>query len=126
MEALNRYDEKRPLENFLSVNLSNRLKNFVRDNHFIKNDNGDRVKVLQPAQLEYEHTIIDEEEKYSITYDDIEKKNIVNLINKHLPASIRMDYLRMMSDVYITKQRREEVLDIIWDILEEYGYYEEG
>ncbi len=126
MEALNRYDQKRPLENFLSVNLSNRLKNFVRDNHFIKNDSGDRVKVLQPAQLEYEHTIIDEEEKYAISYDDIETTNIVKLINKHLPASIRMDYLRMMSDVYVTKQRKDEILDVIWDILEEYGYDEEG
>ena len=35
MDALDRYDQKRPLENFLSVNLSNRLKNFVRDNHYI-------------------------------------------------------------------------------------------
>ena len=34
IEALERYDEKRPLENFLSVNLSNRLKNFIRDNYF--------------------------------------------------------------------------------------------
>ena len=65
MEALNRYDEKRPLENFLSVNLSNRLKNFVRDHHFIKNDNGDRVKVLNPAQLEYENTIVDDDEKFA-------------------------------------------------------------
>ena len=38
MDALNRYDQKRPLENFLSVNLSNRLKNFIRDNHYIGQD----------------------------------------------------------------------------------------
>ncbi len=38
MEALPRYDEARPLENFLSVHLSNRLKNFVRDNHFTKDE----------------------------------------------------------------------------------------
>ena len=45
MDALKRYDENRPLENFLSVNLSNRLKNFVRDNHFISTDNNERVKI---------------------------------------------------------------------------------
>ena len=39
IEALERYDEKRPLENFLSVNLSNRLKNFIRDNYFIAESN---------------------------------------------------------------------------------------
>ena len=31
MDALNRYDSKRPLENFLAVHLSNRLKNFTVD-----------------------------------------------------------------------------------------------
>ena len=126
MEALKRYDENRPLENFLSVNLSNRLKNFVRDRHFIKNDHGDRVKVLQPAQLDYEHTIVDETGKFSTSYDDLEIKTMVALINEHIPASIRMDYLRMIHDVYITKQRRDEVLEIIEGILKEYGFYEEG
>ena len=38
MDALERYDNKRPLENFLSVHLSNRLKNFVRDNHYMKDE----------------------------------------------------------------------------------------
>ena len=33
MEALDRYDEKRPLENFLFVHIKNRLKNFNRDNY---------------------------------------------------------------------------------------------
>ena len=50
MEALNRYDGIRQLENFLSVNLSNRLKNFVRDNHFVGSDNEERQRVYQPAQ----------------------------------------------------------------------------
>tara|TARA_Y100000590_G_scaffold90261_2_gene101742 strand:- start:2027 stop:2545 length:519 start_codon:yes stop_codon:yes gene_type:complete len=125
MEALNRYDEKRPLENFLSVNLSNRLKNFVRDHHFIKNDNGDRVKVLNPAQLEYENTIVDDDEKFATSYEDLETKTMVEMINEHLPASIRMDYLRMINDVYITKQRRDEVLEAIEGILREHGFYEE-
>jgi hypothetical protein len=126
MDALKRYDENRPLENFLSVNLSNRLKNFVRDHHFVKNDNGDRVKVLQPAQLDYEHTIADEEGKPGMSYDDLDIKNMVELINEHLPASIRMDYLRIIHDVYITKQRRDEVLELIEDILKEHGFHEEG
>ena len=121
MEALNRYDGIRPLENFLSVNLSNRLKNFVRDNHFLGNDNTERQKVYQPAQLEYEDGIVDEEGKYSITYDEM-----INAINTYLPANVRMDYLKMINEVYVTKQRREEIVDIIKSILEEHGYDEEG
>ena len=125
MEALSRYDNKRPLENFLSVNLSNRLKNFVRDNHFIHNDNGDRVKILKPAQLDHENSIVDNEEKFSVSIESIEDQNIVDIVNKKMPAGIRLDYLRMINDVYITKQRKQEILDIINEILQEHGY-EEG
>ena len=33
-----------------------------------------------------------------------------------------MDYLKMINDVYITKQRREEITIMIREILVEYGY----
>jgi len=126
LEALKRYDQNRPLENFLSVNLSNRLKNFVRDNHFIKSDNCDREKVMQPAQLEHENNIIDEYNKFSTSYDKLQTKDMAEKINKFMPAHMRLDYLKMINDVYITKQRREEILNIINEILGEHGYIEEG
>ena len=126
MDALKRYDENRPLENFLSVNLSNRLKNFVRDNHFISTDNNERVKIVQPAQLDYENNIVDDSNSFTTSYDDIELKDISRLINEHIPSFMRMDYLRMINDVYITKQRKEEIIGTILEILEEYGYNEEG
>lgn len=125
VEALNRYDEARPLENFLSVNLSNRLKNFVRDNHFIGDENLERQRVYQPAQLDYEDSIIDEDEKFSSSYESIEYNDMAKILDKNLPASFRMDYLKMINDVYITKQRRQEVIDMINEILEEHGYHEE-
>ena len=126
MEALNRYDEERPLENFLSVNLSNRLKNFVRDNHFIGNENEERQKVAQPAQLDFDDSIVDEAGKCETSHDKIEYEEMIYAINTYLPANLRMDYLKMINDVYITKQRREEIIDIIKGILEEHGYHEEG
>ncbi len=126
MDALKRYDQNRPLENFLSVNLSNRLKNFVRDNHFISTDNNERVKIVQPAQLDYENNIVDGSNSFTMSYDDIELKDISRLINEYIPAFMRMDYLRMINDVYITKQRKEEIIGTILEILEEYGYNEEG
>ena len=124
MEALNRYDGIRPLENFLSVNLSNRLKNFVRDNHFLGSECSDRQKVFQPAQLEYEDHIVDKDDKFTTSYDHMQNEEMVNAINKYLPANMRMDYLKMINDVYITKQRREEITDLIVAILEEHGYHE--
>ena len=44
MEAMNRYDEKKPLENFLFVHVANRLKNFKRDNYF-RQDEGSAQKI---------------------------------------------------------------------------------
>ena len=121
MEALNRYDNSRPLENFLSVNLSNRLKNFVRDNHYIQSDDLDRVRVLKPAQLDHENAVVDNKDN-NISYDSIEYKNMADIIDVKIPASLRLDYLRMINDVYITKQRREELVEIIQEILQENGY----
>ena len=122
MEALHRYDESRPLENFLSVNLSNRLKNFVRDNHFIGSENEDRVKVSQPAQLDFENNIIDTEHHFANSYDKIQMREIAKIVDQFIPANIRMDYLKIINDIYITKQRRQEIMDIINEILEENGY----
>lgn len=126
MEALHRYEEGRPLENFLSVNLSNRLKNFVRDNHFFAGDSEDRIKLVQPAQLDHESNIIDEDSPNSMNYEDLDLKDMAELINEHIPADIRMDYLKMINDVYVTKQKRDDIITIILEILEEYGYHEEG
>ena len=126
MDALQRYDQNRPLENFLSVNLSNRLKNFVRDNHFVSTDNDERVKIVQPAQLDYENNIIDNSDSFKTSYDDIELKDISYLLDEHIPAFMRMDYLRMINDVYITKQRKEEIIETVLEILKEHGHYEEG
>lgn len=125
IDALSRYDTSRPLENFLSVNLSNRLKNFIRDNYFMSDSDNERIRVMQPAQLNHENTIIDEAEKYSINESEIDYNHLSNLINNNLPASMRMDYLKIINDVYVTKSRKEEVIIRVQEILLEAGY-EEG
>ena len=117
MDALNRYDQKRPLENFLSVNLSNRLKNFIRDNHYIGQDEKKR-NVLAPQQLAYEASIPQEE----LCLDEkVDFSQIQNIINEHLPAEYRADYLKMLNDVYVSKKRREQVIEIIKELIREKG-----
>lgn len=124
MDALNRYDQDRPLENFLSVNLSNRLKNFVRDNHFLAEEE-EKAKIAQPGQLENDHSIVDYEEKFSIPEYSIDYTDIIDLLNTEIPASIRMDYLKIVHEVPLPKNRRQEVMDYINYILQSYGYLEE-
>ena len=118
MEALKRYDCKRPLENFLSVNLSNRLKNFVRDNYFTKNET-EKQKVLNPAQLSYEDSIPSD---YEPDDELLDAQDMTAIIDKALPVEYRADYLKMMGNVYVPKKRKEEITNTIKNILEEHGY----
>ena len=122
MEALPRYDEKRPLENFLSVHLSNRLKNFVRDNHFTSNEE-QKAKVMKPGQLANEEYILDDDREENV--ESVDYKEMTKVLDIKLPAEYRSDYLKIVNDVYVPKKRKEEVLFIIEHILEEHGH-EEG
>lgn len=113
MDALDRYDQKRPLENFLSVHLSNRLKNFVRDNYFSK-DEEEKKKVLKPEYLSNNDDV-----QYDADYDHrIEGKNVKFIIDKYLPSQYRADYLKMINDVYIPKKRREDLVSLIKELVE--------
>ena len=118
MDALDRYQEGRPLENFLAVHLSNRLKNFVRDNHFTK-DEEQKAKVVMPGQLTNEEYLLDTHEEY---VEDLDCKQMSKVLDIKLPAEYRADYLKIINDVYVPKKRKEEVLFIIKTILEEQGH----
>lgn len=118
MDALDRYDTKRPLENFLSVHLSNRLKNFVRDNYFVKDDE-DKKKVLAPKQLSHDDFIVDKSLDPDVSLD---VHSIKNTIDKFLPVELRADYLKMLNDAYVPKKRKVHLIKVIQNILSENGY----
>jgi DNA-directed RNA polymerase specialized sigma24 family protein len=126
IEALNRYDGIRPLENFLSVNLSNRLKTFMRDNYFTGSSSENRKKVFQPAQLDFEDHIVDEKDSFATTYDDLDTKDMINVVDQHIPANFRMDYLKIVNDIYVPKARRQEIISTVKQILQDHGHHEEG
>lgn len=118
MDALTRYDTNRPLENFLSVHLSNRLKNFVRDNYFTNSDQ-EKKKVLAPKQLSYDDNIIDREVDQDLIIDN---KEVQIIIDKFLPFDYRSDYLKFLNDVSIPKKKKTQLFVVIKNILEENGY----
>lgn len=113
IDALNRYDGKRPLENFLSVHLSNRLKNFIRDNHYVK-DNIHKKKVKTPQYIVDDNFVNTE---YNIE-EELINKEIFDKIDRELPAHLREDYLKTLNDISITKQRKAKLIDSIKRILE--------
>ena len=131
MEALDRYDESRPLENFLSVHVKNRLSNFKRDKFFRYNINNDNQRAEQRNQakrflmepLNIEH-IRDEYEKNMKSMDnfvsEIDMAELFGLIDLHLNISLRSDYLRLMHGVYVSKPRREQIYTAITDIFDQH------
>ncbi len=117
MDALDRYDQKRPLENFLSVHLSNRLKNFVRDNFYIKGEE-EKKKILKPTSLPNDEFV--KNDNYP-NDDMIDAKTLQNIIDTKLSSEYRADYLKIINDVYVPKKRREEIIAIIKELLDEEG-----
>ena len=118
MEALKRYDCNRPLENFLSVNLSNRLKNFIRDNYFTKEEDA-KKKVLNPASLSHEDNIPSD---FEYNEEILDANDMEVIIDRLLPVEYRSDYLKMLHNVYVPKKRKEEIILQIRTLLKENGY----
>jgi len=122
-------EESGPLENFLSVHIKNRLKNFKRDNFYRadqpKNKKSlekwekrtqTKINLLQPINIDGmdEHFPMLENH-----IDNLEFDELISFINKKLPASLRTDFLRLNAYVQIPVARREKVQAAIELILEE-------
>tara|TARA_R110000824_G_scaffold160810_1_gene335748 strand:+ start:857 stop:1372 length:516 start_codon:yes stop_codon:yes gene_type:complete len=126
VEALERYEESRPLENFLFAHIGNRLKNFKRDNYY-RFDYGKAEKIQTTKKRILEPAILDDSAciaKEDSIADDIYIKNMQAKIDRSLSAHLRSDYLRMKEGEVVTKQRRAEIETEIKNIMG--AEYEEG
>ena len=136
LDALERYDEGRPLENFLAVHVKNRLNNFKRDKYYRQNQKkgDDKQEKLNNSKRYLMDTLdisnIRDEKEMSMRLDDSFIENIANqelldIIDEHLSVSFRSDYLRVRDGAYVPKPRREQIIEQILEILKDHGY-EEG
>lgn len=133
MEALDRYDNDRPLENFLAVHVKNRLSNFKRDKFFRRPQdfaNGElpprseaKKFLMEPLNIE---NIRDEHEANMSDADDfveaVDTAELFLLIDQYLPIALRADYLRMMHGVYVPKPRREQIHEEISSIFRKHQW----
>jgi DNA-directed RNA polymerase specialized sigma24 family protein len=106
VDALDRYQEGRPLENFLAVHLSNRLKNFVRDNHFTQHEQ-EKAKIVMPGQLSDDNNIVSPQSLQAKRVEALDTKEMQRIIDIKLPAQYRADYLKIVNDVYVPKKQKE-------------------
>ena len=120
MEAMNRYDGVRPLENFLSIHIKNRLKNFKRDNYY-RPDHGKAEKIQQGKKKLLDASSIDGVRNFIISSkvsDNLEVRELVDYIDLHLSANLRADYLRFINDQSLSKTKKNNLLDELKNILE--------
>ena len=128
VDALDRYDERRPLENFLSSHVKNRLINFKRDNYCRQQKEDADIKwelrnnakkfLMEPLDIS---NIRDEREKNMRNendfIEDIFTREMFDLIDSELPVELRSDYLRIKDGVYVPKPRRQQIYDEISKIV---------
>jgi len=143
-EIIDKYDGQRPLENFLRTSLKNRLYNFRRDNSTIykfvcptcSNKDSANCNDCLRNRLIYEvkknidcpiniDEINDEQLNYEHVSSETEHNEMIKLINIHLPIDMRADYLKIINDVYVSKTRREEIINRIRDILTQHDFIDE-
>lgn len=90
------------------------------------NRNIRKKNIVCPIEL---GNVCDENEDNMKTYDhvddDITFREIKKIIDKRLPVDMRGDYVRMLYDVRIPKQRRIEIQEEIIHIVRESEYGEE-
>jgi len=122
VEAMNRYDGVRPLENFLSIHIKNRLKNFKRDNYY-RPDQGKAQEIQNGKKKLLDASSIDSI-KYLVVNsecsENLEERELYEYIDLYLPANMRSDFLRFKNDLPLTKTKKANLLNELRSILERF------
>lgn len=134
VDALERYDNQRPLENFLYIHINNRLKTFKRDN-FCRQEpqkgtpewdkwhkvGGAKKNLLEAITLDSVNPN-NETNLYEITdfVANAEYEQILKLIDEHLDPKLRKYYIKFLHKDKIPKAKRELLMRKIKEIVEEY------
>lgn len=130
MDGLKRYDESRPLENFLSIHVRNRLITFIRDNYYrqdIMTERGiqiNEVKKMLIDTLDIENIDSDYENNMQreFSFEELYLKELRSIIDRRIHTSYREDYLKFLDGFKLTPARLNNLIEHLRDILrEEYG-----
>jgi DNA-directed RNA polymerase specialized sigma24 family protein len=122
MEALDRYDGIRPLENFLSIHIRNRLKNFKRD-HYYRPDEGKAEEIQRGKKKLLDAGNIDDMRAFIIAKEyasSLEERELLEYIDKNLPIALRGDYLRFKNEQPLTKTKKSHLVEELRNILEKF------
>jgi len=118
VEAFQKYDESRPLENFISKHLSNRLKTLRRDKYQRPGSSDESKKMLMDLS---EYTILPGlHPSYSPEIEErLSTKEALEFVMENLPPSLRNDFMRLANGVTIQSYKKAALFDRIKEILDE-------
>lgn len=105
VRAMDRYDSRAPLENFLMVNARNRLHNFRR------NVNNREILTVNFG--------MDDEPSYELEQDRL--KAFEQLIEEKLSVDMRHDYLKLRDGVKIPRIRRKKLYEELKRLADDFG-----
>lgn len=118
LEALPRYDStKSSLDGFMYIHASNKLKTLIRDKYYNDKSNKKRKKFFKQVGLDkVQHPTYEPDD------DELDNKMIFEIIDREIPQGLRRTYLKLKDGSYIPKAKREELFDVIREILAGHGY----
>ena len=91
-------------------------------NHYFKWFNRNEVKKSLASNQTSSISSVNSEVQYDAKVDDkIFSKEIYKLINSNIPVSMREDWIRFSNKLKISKQKREQMIEFIFQILKENG-----
>lgn len=157
IEAMDRFDASRPLENFIYIHVRNRLFNFKRNNYFrlelpccrcpikswiapegckaftdrmeceLYKGWAERNTIRKNLTNVLEYGQIRDSGEKNMHYGDnaavkLNSKEILALIDKELPISMRKNYLKRLSGEKISKKDSQELEETIISLIKKYGY----
>ena len=144
-QGMEKYDGKRPLENFLWTHVRNRLYNFKRNNYsrlekpcdtceFFKNKRcmafDDQMECTlykgwsdrNNAKKSLMHSVsvdFDQKEEDNTILSTIQTKEILQLLDCELHVSFREDWIRFTNNLKLSKIKRDKLLEEIHRVLQE-------
>ena len=151
-EGLEKYDGKRPLENFLWTHVRKRLYNFKRNNYsrlekpcdtcefFINKKctafddqeecnlykgwldrNNAKKNLMHSVSVEY-----DQKDKDIPSLSTLFAKEVIDLLDEQLHVKFREDWIRFLNNLRLPKNRKNRLLEEIYELLKENGIDEEA
>jgi hypothetical protein len=135
-KALSKYNGEHPLENFLAIHIRRRLLTLRRDKYNRPNlpeNNNEPTKqakynkskknLIDAVSISNVRSEGESGMSYSCNFiEDVEKYEILYLIDINLDINLRQDYLRLKDGISLPKHRKDKVYEAINNIMKEYGY----